>query len=151
MAKGVFYIYRFFEGEVTIYVGKGKGRRFKAQQSRFRCSGEILEYCVDEMTAYERERHWIAELKPTENKNAGGAGGVTSAIYQVPKSVRGIFTLSAWKRHVAETNADFDAIERIGSRKYCAQFLLRKLNEANCEQWGLSKVDIFRLREVAHG
>jgi hypothetical protein len=36
-------------------------------------------------------------------------------------------------------------------RRSIAKFLLRRLNEANCEQYGVSKVDISRLREVAYG
>jgi hypothetical protein len=40
---------------------------------------------------------------------------------------------------------------RMASRKMVARALLKKLNEANCEQYGVSKVDICRLREVANG
>ena len=36
-------------------------------------------------------------------------------------------------------------------RKLLARALLKKLNENNCEQYGISKVDISRLREVAYG
>jgi hypothetical protein len=37
------------------------------------------------------------------------------------------------------------------SRRRVAKFLLKRLNEANCEQYGISEVDISRLREVAYG
>jgi hypothetical protein len=40
---------------------------------------------------------------------------------------------------------------RNASRRRVAKFLLKKLSEANCEQYGISKVDISRLREVANG
>jgi hypothetical protein len=40
---------------------------------------------------------------------------------------------------------------RNASRRRLAKFLLKRLNEANCEQYGISKVDISRLREVAYG
>jgi hypothetical protein len=36
-------------------------------------------------------------------------------------------------------------------RKMLARALLKKLNEDNCEQYGVSKVEISRLREVAYG
>jgi hypothetical protein len=36
-------------------------------------------------------------------------------------------------------------------RKMVARALLKKLNEDNCEQYDVSKVEIFRLREVAYG
>ena len=36
-------------------------------------------------------------------------------------------------------------------RKMLARALLKKLNEDNCEQYGVSKIEIFRLREAAYG
>jgi hypothetical protein len=36
-------------------------------------------------------------------------------------------------------------------RKMVARALLKKLNEDNCEQYGVSKVEISRLREAAYG
>ena len=36
-------------------------------------------------------------------------------------------------------------------RKMLARALLKKLNEDNCEQYGVSKIEIFRLREAACG
>jgi hypothetical protein len=36
-------------------------------------------------------------------------------------------------------------------RKMIARALLKKLNEDNCERYGGSKVEIFRLREAAYG
>jgi hypothetical protein len=36
-------------------------------------------------------------------------------------------------------------------RRMLARALLKKLNEDNCEQYGVSKVEISRLREAAYG
>jgi hypothetical protein len=36
-------------------------------------------------------------------------------------------------------------------RKLLARALLKKLNEGNCERYGVSKIEIFRLREAACG
>jgi hypothetical protein len=36
-------------------------------------------------------------------------------------------------------------------RRKIAKFLVKRLNEDNCERYGVSKVQIFRLREVANG
>lgn len=38
-----------------------------------------------------------------------------------------------------------------GQRKMLARTLLKKLNEDNCERYGVSKVEILRLREIAYG
>ena len=46
--------------------------------------------------------------------------------------------------------SDDDAFAR-GQRRYAARFLLTRLNEANCGRYGVSKVDVVRLREVANG
>ena len=128
-----YYVYRIFDGLQTLYVGKGSGRRLQAQIRRFRCAGEVVEHCTSDDHAFEREIHWIAELRPTENKLAGGNGGRCQ-----PKK----------RPRLAK---EFHEIEQVGSRRYSARFLLRKLDELNCERFGVSKVDLFRLREVANG
>ena len=38
-----------------------------------------------------------------------------------------------------------------GQRKMIARFLLRRLNEDNCERHGVSKLEICRLREAVRG
>lgn len=97
-------------------------------------SGEIIEGGLSEDEAFKRERFWIAELKPTANKCAGGNGGRSIPV-----------RLPAWySRFLKE-------YQKVGPRRYVAQAILKKLNERNCEQFGVSKVDIFRLREVANG
>jgi hypothetical protein len=69
-----FYVYRIFDGEQTIYVGKGSGGRFNAQKRNFNLDGEILEHCATEQEALQFEMAWITRLKPTANKTAGGDG-----------------------------------------------------------------------------
>ena len=51
----------------------------------------------------------------------------------------------------AATARPFEEIERVGSQKYTARWLCSRLHEGNCEQYGVSKVKLDRLREVAHG
>lgn len=128
-----FYVYRIFDALQTVYVGKGSGRRLQVQEAKFMLPGEIIESVDNETKAYIRERHWISELKPTENRCAGGNGSRCR-------------TKRAAKRCETEL-----AMNRVGPRKHIAQFLLRKLNELNCEKYGVSKVELFRLREVANG
>lgn len=72
---GSFYIYAFFDGAQTLYVGKGTGRRLQKQEKRFGIPGKIVEWVDSEEAAYKREKHWISELRPTENRDAGGRGG----------------------------------------------------------------------------
>lgn len=127
------YVYLLKESDLPIYVGKGSGRR--AYHSKLKHGGEIhyLEKDLSDDAAFERERFWISELMPTNNISAGGAGG---RVKPKPKP--------------RKTKIERD-IERIGSRKYTAQFLITRLAEHNCERWGVSKVDLNRLREVAYG
>jgi len=126
-----FYVYRIFEGVHTLYVGKGSGKRLANQKRRFRSDGEIIEWCRTEDKAFEREVHWIAELMPTENVLAGGNGGRVKRKKRQP--------------------AFLSEIEKAGPRRYAARFLLTKLNELNCAQWGVSPENLIRLREMASG
>ena len=144
-----FYIYAFIEGHEVLYVGKGSGRRLKQQEKRFGIPGKILERLSSENEAYAREVHWISELRPTMNRNKGGAGSYSKEV--VPRSVRNVMSLADWKREKAKAQSEYDEMERVGTRKYAATVLLRHVNEANCEGLGLSKVDVSRLREVAYG
>lgn len=145
-----FFIYCFREGHAVLYVGKGSGRRLRAQEKRFGFAGEILERMDDEERAYERERYWIEKLLPTENKNSGGAGGFSDR-NPIPSQFRNSFTLKEWEKCQREGEASLREIEKIGSRRYAAQTLVSMLDERNCETFGVSKVDINRLREVANG
>jgi hypothetical protein len=107
-----FYVYRIFEGHQTLYVGKGSGRRLAIQRQRFACEGEIVEDCASEALAFEREKFWITELHPTENKIAGGSG---SWVRRPKPKWR---PLSDFERETRE-------IERLGTRKYVARILLK--------------------------
>lgn len=144
-----FYIYAFIEGHEVLYVGKGSGSRLKQQEKRFGFAGKIIEHVADEHNAYAREVYWISQLKPTLNKNRGGAGSFRQDV--VPSALRGLYTLEEWKREERKADADQRKMEKIGTRRYAAAILLRHLDERNCESFGLSKVDISRFREVANG
>jgi hypothetical protein len=127
------YVYAIKAGGHIIYIGKGVGRR--AQVSARRCCGkaEILKSFTKEDAAFAYEREMIALHKPAMNICAGGKGG-RAAPKPIPRKPK-------W---MAE-------IERIGSRVYAARFLLTRLDEGNCEQWGVSKLDLSKLRSVANG
>lgn len=135
------YVYRIFDGAETIYVGKGSGRRLATQKRKFGADGEILEHCEDDDTAFARERHWIASLMPTANKNPGGNGGRVRPREMPPAMAKAMREFERFKRTLAN----------IGPRRYVARFLLGRVNETNAAAVGVSKVDLFRLREVANG
>jgi hypothetical protein len=146
------YVYRIFDGHETIYIGKGTGRRLAAQIRRFDASGEKLEECLSDADAFKRERHWISVLMPIENRNGGGSGSYTKHnVPRVPRILRQLMTEKQWAANAKKMQAQLNEIERTGTRRYVAQYLLQKLSELNCELWGLSKVDVNRLREVANG
>lgn len=124
-----FYVYRIFDGPTTVYVGKGSGRRLQSQQYAFHLPGEIVEHCKSDDHAFQRERHWISILQPTENISAGGNGGRA-------KKKR------VW---VGRTKLDV-AMRKYGTRYGSAMVLLTFLDERNCEQYGVPKenIQIFR-------
>lgn len=136
-----FYVYRIFDGMETVYVGKGSGRRLQSQIRNFSLPGEVVEICKSDDDAFAREIHWISVLRPTANKAGGGNGG------RVLPKIKPAWLVKAEKEYqkfVAE-------YERVGPRRYVAQFLSRKIDEQNCEALGASKVELIRLREVANG
>jgi len=107
MPRGRFYVYRVFDDDGTVYVGKGTGRRAKLSAVRFGADHEIIAWCRSEDDAFQREQKAIEEMAPRENKNRGGAGG------RCRKAPRRRFR---WEVE----------IEREGSRRYCAKFLLSR-------------------------
>jgi len=127
------YVYAVKAEGAIIYIGKGTGNR--ASVSARRCGGvaEILKRFHREDDAFVYEREMIAMHAPAMNICAGGNGG------------------RAKPKPRAKTPKWLAEIERIGSRVYAARFLVSRLDERNCETWGVSKLDLFRLREVAHG
>lgn len=152
-ASGRFFVYVVRDGAIPLYVGKGCGHRHKASARKHGGTPEIIERFDTDDEAFERERFWIAELRPTCNLHPGGNGGRSAprSAWEVPPSLRGRVTKAAWQAAVRETQAIEAEIDRIGSQKYCARLLLSRLDDANCEQWGVSKVEMNRLREVARG
>jgi hypothetical protein len=131
------YVYRIFDGHETVYIGKGTGRRLQTQLRRFGVDGEILARDLTDEQAFRRERELIAELMPTANRHPGGNGG-RSVKKRKP-------SLPLWWRKQQRE------MQELGTRKYVARFLARKLNYANCELYGISKVGMDRLLEVANG
>lgn len=127
------YVYAVKVDGVIVYIGKGTGRRSRV--SARRCGGqpEILKAFTNEDDAFAYERKMIALHGPEMNVCAGGNGGRAKP-KPTPRKPK-------W---LAE-------IERIGTKVYAARFLLTRFDERNCEQWGISKLDLVRLREVAHG
>jgi hypothetical protein len=132
--KKRFYVYRIFDGEQTLYVGKGFGRRLQNQRRRFGHEGEVLQEFRCEARAYQRERELIAELKPTLNCNGGG-GGPWVRPKPKPRMPR------------AEATA-YREMERIGTRAYAARCLL-SANRATPGVIPPEKVALFR--QVAYG
>lgn len=104
---GRFYVYKFMDGETCLYVGKGTGRRLKAQERRFGRPGEIVRWFVSQKAAFNYEARLIQKLKPTENKVAGGGGAIAR---------RAKF----YRRTPEEME-----IDRIGTRLYAGRVLLR--------------------------
>lgn len=133
--KGSCYVYRIYDGHETVYVGKGSGRRLSNQKRRFACDGEIIRGGLTDDEAFRFEREMIAALKPTGNVAPGGNGG---RLRSKP--------LSSFARALMREAAEVD---RVGSRVFAARFLLRKLDERNCERWGVSRETLTMLRSVA--
>lgn len=141
-----FYVYAVYDGVVCLYVGKGCGSRHK-QSARLK-GGEssVIEWCNDEDHAYARERHWIAELMPTENRSPGGTGGRSSPLPLIPVSYRGKITEAEFKREDAAMRRQIAEIETVGPRRYTARMLLRFDLSPFLDA---SKIDA--IRQVAHG
>jgi hypothetical protein len=123
LARPRFYVYRIFDGPTTVYVGKGSGTRLRIQIGRFGLPGEIIESCRSDDHAFERERHWIKSLRPTDNRHPGGNGG----------------------RRRPKPKA------RMASPASVARYLLLKLYPGNIAEFGVSMADYDRLIEVAGG
>lgn len=124
-SKAECYVYRIFDGAVTVYVGKGSGRRLRQQERRFGLPGEILERFDCDDKAFKRERELIASLRPTENVSLGGSGGRSR-----PKPV---LPTPKWVREM----------EKMGTRKYVARFLLARA------RYLLSPDDLTQILKVA--
>lgn len=104
------YVYRFDDDEGRcIYIGKGTGDRLKRQGKRFGREGYVVKWCRTETAAFNLEAKLIEKLQPVENKVSGGGGAVKR------------FGIKALTKEPWQTE-----MERIGTRKYIAKFLLSK-------------------------
>jgi hypothetical protein len=150
---GRFYVYAIMDGATCLYVGKGCGNRHKASARKHGGQPKILARFNKEAEAFDAEVQYIAELMPQNNVASGGYGGRATPVsrFDIPKALVGIVSKAEWRRGLLEADAEAAAIARLGSRRYAAISLCQRLDESNCERWGVSKLDLFRLREVANG
>jgi hypothetical protein len=146
------YVYRVFDGFETIYVGKGTGRRRFISAKRLGGQSEILESGLTDAEAFAKEVAWISCLMPTANVAIGGNGGHTRGNAPlVPRNFRGKISEADMRRSLSASRKMEREIQALGSRKYVARFLTQKLNFTNCALWGVSKIEMSRLLEVANG
>lgn len=145
-----FFVYAVMDGDVPIYIGKGTKNRHKVSAKKHCGRAVILERFSCEDSAFAAEARWIEEMSPANNKCRGGNGGRVSNIV-LPSYLKGKLTLAEWRCAVRDGIKSDREIDAIGSRRYCAKFLVRKLNEANCAEYGVSTVDLCRLKELANG
>lgn len=130
-----FYVYALMDGEQVAYVGKGSSSRLQNQRRAFGLVGHELARFKHERDAYTYERRFIADLKPTLNKCAGGNGSWAS--WEKPMDAATRATHRASEALHAE-------IDRIGSRAVVAKYLLTL-------DWKFLPSEIDHLRQVAHG
>ena len=130
-----FYVYMFRAGGNVIYIGKGSGKRFKAQVKNFsfvpNCIGGIVRYFASEKAAYNAEARLIAKHSPKYNANKGGGGAIT----RLKKP-----------RLSTEFRKDLEEIKAVGTKVYVARRLLNFDLSAVVEP---SKLE--RIRQVAYG
>lgn len=150
MAHDKFFVYAVLDGETVLYVGKGSGRRDKVSARQRGGESKVLETFSSEDEALVAEARWIDELLPVQNKTKGGNGNRVKQ-GAIPQQWRGRISLGEWKECVKEAARFEKKIDELGSQCVAAIFLLSKLNAANCEGYGVSKLDLVRLQEVAHG
>lgn len=151
--EGKFFVYAIMDGPTCLYVGKGCGHRHKASARKHGGEPVILKRFSKELDAFKAEREYIAELLPQNNIAPGGNGGRSTPVsrFDLPKALESLVSKAAWRKSVLEAEAEAAEMARIGTRKYAARSLCQKMDESNCEQWGVSKLDMVRLREVAYG
>lgn len=133
---GRFYVYDVLDADgLTIYVGKGSGRRAHVScRARGGHEFKIVECFANERDAYAHEVARIAEIKPALNIATGGNGA---------RSIKRRVVKDGWQR----------AVEALGTKKYAARLVLACVASSarsGIECMGdLSKVDA--IREVAYG
>ncbi len=85
----MFYLYRLFHEDMTLYIGKGCGNRLSKQKRSFGVSGEIIAYFDRETEAYAEEKRLIALHEPPLNRHPGGCGGwsVVQNVSELPNGL----------------------------------------------------------------
>ena len=126
--KWKYYVYKFFKGDVCVYVGKGCNNRFKSQQKRFvEFYGTIVAFFISEDAALSYEKAQILELAPQLNK---------AMMPDAPKP---------WTVRLLPDDKDFYAwCDSIGSRAMAARVCLKYW-------WLCDQSKIESLRKVAYG
>jgi hypothetical protein len=141
-----FYVYLVSFDGVPLYVGKGADRRMHASARKHGGKAEVLEWCENETHAFERERHWITELQPTENRCPGGNGGRSGPTPLVPLKYRGVISEREMRKLTKEHEAFEREFDEVGPRRMSARMLLRFDLRGYVDP---SKVEA--IRQVAYG
>ena len=135
------YVYAIMHGPTCVYVGKGSSDRSVRSAKKHGGTPVILEQFTCEDQAFKRERELIAEMMPQNNISTGGNGGRLQ-----PK------LLTRAQQIMIREAIRFEAeLKEVGQRRYCARFLVSRIDESNCDSLGVSRVGLNRLREVANG
>lgn len=123
-----YYVYKFFSGDVCVYVGKGCNGRFKSQQARFKeFTGFIVAYFINEEAALAYEKLQILELAPQLNKA------------MMPVSPK------PWTVKLLPDDKDFNTwCDAIGTKAIAARICLKYW-------WLCDQSKIEGLRKVAYG
>lgn len=85
-----FYVYRIFNAEGLLYIGKGSGARLRKQKRSFGADGEIIQRFELEADAYAEEVRLIALHRPPLNRHPGGQGGRAGVYYGRPELPNGL-------------------------------------------------------------
>ena len=85
-----FYVYRIFNAEGLLYIGKGSGHRLRKQKRSFGADGEIIRHFEFEDDAYAEEVRLIALHSPPLNRHPGGQGGRAGVYFGRPALPNGL-------------------------------------------------------------
>ena len=85
-----FYVYRIFNAEGLLYIGKGSGPRLRKQKRSFGAEGEVVQHFEFEEDAYAEEVRLIALHSPPLNRHPGGQGGRAGVYHERPPLPSGL-------------------------------------------------------------